>query len=71
MFRAFGVVDPAKAEAMGRGWNELVGARLKALVETGRRAGIDGNGPTNVHAIEETPGGRGDSEEEPLTGTAE
>ena len=52
-FRAFGVVDPAKAEGMGSGWNELVGARLKALVETGTRMGIDGDGPTNVHAIEE------------------
>ena len=70
-FRAFGVVDPAKAEGMGSGWQQLVGSRLKALVETGTRMGIDGDGTTNVHAIEETPGGRGDSEEEPLTGTAE
>jgi DNA-binding transcriptional ArsR family regulator len=70
-FRAFGVVDPAKAEAMGSGWNDLVGARLKALVETGRRMGIDGDGPTNVHGIEEAPGARGGAEEEPLTGTAE
>ena len=52
-FRAFGIVDPGKAEGMGSGWNELVGARLKALVETGTRMGIDGDGPTNVHAIEE------------------
>jgi DNA-binding transcriptional ArsR family regulator/uncharacterized protein YndB with AHSA1/START domain len=56
-FRAFGVVDSAKAEGMSRGWNELVGTRLKALVETGKRMGIDGDVATNVHAIEETPGG--------------
>jgi DNA-binding transcriptional ArsR family regulator len=53
-FRAFGVIDPAKVEGMGRGWKELVGTRLKALVETGTRMGIDGDGPANVHAIEET-----------------
>jgi DNA-binding transcriptional ArsR family regulator len=53
-FRAFGVIDPAQVEGMGRGWEELVGTRLKALVETGARMGIDGEGPTNVHAIEET-----------------
>jgi DNA-binding transcriptional ArsR family regulator/uncharacterized protein YndB with AHSA1/START domain len=53
-FRAFGAIDPARAEGMGSGWNELVGIRLKALVETGTRMGIDGNGPTNVQAIEET-----------------
>jgi DNA-binding transcriptional ArsR family regulator/uncharacterized protein YndB with AHSA1/START domain len=52
-FRAFGVIDPAKVEGMGSGWKELVATRLKALVETGRRMGIDGDGPTNVHAIEE------------------
>jgi len=52
-FRAFGDIDPAKAEGFGGGWNELVGTRLKALVETGTRMGIDGDGPTNVHAIEE------------------
>jgi DNA-binding transcriptional ArsR family regulator/uncharacterized protein YndB with AHSA1/START domain len=53
-FRAFGDIDPAAAEEVGSGWNELVGTRLKALVETGTRMGIDGEGPTNVHAIEET-----------------
>jgi DNA-binding transcriptional ArsR family regulator len=52
-FRAFGDIDPAKAEGFGGGWNELVATRLKALVETGTRMGIDGEGPTNVHAIEE------------------
>jgi DNA-binding transcriptional ArsR family regulator len=53
-FRAFGDIDPAQAEGLGRGWNDLVGTRLKALVETGTRMGIDGDGPTNVHAIDET-----------------
>jgi len=40
-FRAIGVVDAEVAEAMSRGWAELVGSRLKALVETGTRLGID------------------------------
>jgi DNA-binding transcriptional ArsR family regulator len=53
-FRAFGDIDAAKAEGLGSGWNDLVGTRLKALVETGTRMGIDGDGPTNVHAIDET-----------------
>jgi DNA-binding transcriptional ArsR family regulator len=52
-FRAFGAIDPTKAEGMGSGWKELVGRQLKALVETGRRMGIDGEKTTNVHAIEE------------------
>ena len=52
-FRAFGDIDPEKAEGFGSGWNELVATRLKALVETATRMGIDGDGPTNVHAIEE------------------
>jgi uncharacterized protein YndB with AHSA1/START domain len=69
-FRAFGVVDPATAEGMGSGWQQLVGSRLKALVETGTRMGIDGDGTTNVHAIEEADA-RAGAEEEPLTGTAE
>ena len=56
-FRAFGVIDPEKAEGMGSGWNELIATRLKALVETGTRMGIDGDGPTNVHAIEEDQAG--------------
>jgi len=55
-FRAFGDIDPAKAEGFGSGWNELLGTRLKALVETGTRMGIDGDGPTNVHTIEQTLG---------------
>ena len=40
-FRAIGVVDPEVAGAMSSGWGELVGTRLKALVETGTRLGID------------------------------
>jgi DNA-binding transcriptional ArsR family regulator len=56
-FQAFGVIDPTKAKGMGGGWNELVGTRLKALVEIGTRMGIDGDGPTNVHVIEETQAG--------------
>ena len=40
-FRAIGVVDAEVAGAMSRGWAELVGTRLKALVETGTRLGID------------------------------
>jgi DNA-binding transcriptional ArsR family regulator len=51
-FRAFGVIDAAVAEGMSSGWKELVGTRLKALVETGARMGIGGDGATNVHAIE-------------------
>jgi DNA-binding transcriptional ArsR family regulator len=52
-FQAFGVIDPARAEGFGSGWKELVGTRLKALVETGTRMGIDGDRPTNVQAIEQ------------------
>jgi DNA-binding transcriptional ArsR family regulator/uncharacterized protein YndB with AHSA1/START domain len=55
-FRAFGVVGPAVAAGMSRGWNELVGRRLKSLVETGTRMGIDGGGPTRMRAIgKQTP----------------
>jgi DNA-binding transcriptional ArsR family regulator len=39
-FRAIGAVDPGVAEQMAQGWNELVGVRLKALVEHGERLGI-------------------------------
>src|SRR5262249_36031808 len=39
--RAIGVVDGAVAGEMRRGWGELVGARLRELVETGTRLGID------------------------------
>jgi uncharacterized protein YndB with AHSA1/START domain len=52
-FRAFGVIDPATAEGFGNAWKDLVGIRLKALVETGRRMGIDGEAPANVHPIDD------------------
>jgi hypothetical protein len=32
-FRAVGAVDPGIAEQTAQGWNELIGTRLKALVE--------------------------------------
>ncbi len=44
-FRAFGVVDAEVAEAMSRGWPELVSQRLKALAETGTRLGIAADRP--------------------------
>ena len=50
-FRALGVVDPAVAEDMSRGWAELVGARLKSLVEAGTRLGIDPGEPRRIRPI--------------------
>jgi DNA-binding transcriptional ArsR family regulator/uncharacterized protein YndB with AHSA1/START domain len=50
-FRAIGVVDAAAAEGMSRGWAELVGARLKGLVETGARLGIDPGEPHATRSI--------------------
>jgi len=44
-FRAIGVVDAEVAGAMSRGWAELADTRLKALVETGTRLGIDPDDP--------------------------
>ena len=44
-FRAIGVMDAEVAGAMSRGWAELVGTRLKTLVETGTRLGIDPGEP--------------------------
>jgi DNA-binding transcriptional ArsR family regulator/uncharacterized protein YndB with AHSA1/START domain len=49
-FRAVGAVDPEVAEQMTQGWNELIGTRLKALVEGGDRLGIAPD-PPNVHPI--------------------
>jgi uncharacterized protein YndB with AHSA1/START domain len=49
-FRAVGAVDPGVAEQMAQGWNELIGTRLKALVEGGARLGIAPD-PPNVHPI--------------------
>jgi DNA-binding transcriptional ArsR family regulator/uncharacterized protein YndB with AHSA1/START domain len=45
-FRAVGAVDPGIAEQMADGWRELVGTRLKALVERGDRLGIAPDPPT-------------------------
>jgi DNA-binding transcriptional ArsR family regulator/uncharacterized protein YndB with AHSA1/START domain len=50
-FRAIGVVDAAVAEDMARGWAELVGTRLKGLVETGTRLGIDPDEPPTIQSI--------------------
>jgi DNA-binding transcriptional ArsR family regulator/uncharacterized protein YndB with AHSA1/START domain len=50
-FRAIGVVDAAVAEDMSRGWAELVQTRLKGLVETGTRLGIDPDEPPAVQPI--------------------
>ena len=49
-FRAIGVVDAEVAEAMSRGWAELVGTRLKGLVETGTRLGIDPDEPPTIRS---------------------
>ena len=45
-FRAVGVMDSDVASAMSRGWTELVGTRLKQLVETGTRLGINPDDPS-------------------------
>ena len=50
-FRALGLVDAEVAGAMSRGWAELVGTRLKALVETGTRLGIDPDEPPSIRSI--------------------
>jgi len=50
-FRAIGVVDAAVAEGLSRGWAELVGTRLKELVETGTRLGIDPAEPPTIRTI--------------------
>jgi DNA-binding transcriptional ArsR family regulator/uncharacterized protein YndB with AHSA1/START domain len=50
-FRAIGVVDAEVAEAMSRGWAELVGTRLKGLVETGTRLGIDPDEPPTIRSM--------------------
>jgi DNA-binding transcriptional ArsR family regulator/uncharacterized protein YndB with AHSA1/START domain len=50
-FRAIGVVDAAVASAMSRGWAELVTTRLKGLVETGTRLGIDPDEPATIRPI--------------------
>ena len=50
-FRAIGVMDETAAEDKSRGWAELVGTRLKALVETGTRLGIDPDEPPTIRSI--------------------
>jgi DNA-binding transcriptional ArsR family regulator/uncharacterized protein YndB with AHSA1/START domain len=50
-FRAIGVVDAEVAGAMSRAWAELVGTRLKGLVETGTRLGINPDEPPAVRSI--------------------
>jgi hypothetical protein len=50
-FRAIGVVDGEVAGAMSRGWAELVGTRLKGLVEAGRRLGMDPDEPHTIRSI--------------------
>jgi DNA-binding transcriptional ArsR family regulator/uncharacterized protein YndB with AHSA1/START domain len=47
-FRAVGAVDPGIAERMTDGWSELVGTRLKALVERGDRLGISPDPPHSI-----------------------
>ena len=39
-FRAVGAIEAQFVEQFAEGWNELVGRRLKTLVETGARLGI-------------------------------
>jgi uncharacterized protein YndB with AHSA1/START domain/DNA-binding transcriptional ArsR family regulator len=50
-FRAIGVMDAEAAGAMSRAWAELAGTRLKGLVETGTRLGIDPDEPPTVRSI--------------------
>ena len=50
-FRAIGVLDAAAAEDMSRGWEELVGTRLRARVETGTRLGIDPDEPPAIQPV--------------------
>jgi DNA-binding transcriptional ArsR family regulator/uncharacterized protein YndB with AHSA1/START domain len=50
-FRAIGVMDAEVAGAMSRAWAELVGTRLKGLVETGTRLGINPDEPPTIRSI--------------------
>jgi DNA-binding transcriptional ArsR family regulator/uncharacterized protein YndB with AHSA1/START domain len=50
-FRAIGVADAEVAQAMSRAWAELIGIRLKGLVETGTRLGIDPDEPPTIRSI--------------------
>jgi uncharacterized protein YndB with AHSA1/START domain len=44
-FRAIGAIEPQLVERFAEGWTELVGRRLKTLVETGARLGIAPDAP--------------------------
>ena len=50
-FRAIAVVDAEVVGAMSRAFAELVGARLKGLVEAGTRLGIDPDEPPTIRSI--------------------
>ena len=50
-FRAIGVVDAEVVGAMSRAWAELTGTRLKGLVETGTRLGINPDKPPRIRPI--------------------
>lgn len=45
-FRAIGAIEPQMVERFADGWTELVGRRLKTLVETGKRLGVAPDPPT-------------------------
>jgi DNA-binding transcriptional ArsR family regulator/uncharacterized protein YndB with AHSA1/START domain len=53
-FRAFGAIEPETVEVMKSGWRGLIADRLKMLVETGVRTGIDA-GDSNMRAIGDRP----------------
>jgi DNA-binding transcriptional ArsR family regulator/uncharacterized protein YndB with AHSA1/START domain len=50
-YRAIGAMDAAAAGDTSRGWAELVGFRLKELVETGTRLGVDTDEPSSIRSI--------------------
>jgi uncharacterized protein YndB with AHSA1/START domain len=45
-FRAIGAIEPQLIEQFAEGWTDLVGRRLKTLVETGKRLGVAPDPPT-------------------------
>jgi DNA-binding transcriptional ArsR family regulator/uncharacterized protein YndB with AHSA1/START domain len=45
-FRAIGAIEPELVERFAEGWTELVGRRLKTLVETGKRLGVVPDAPS-------------------------
>ena len=50
-FRAIGVLDAGAAGAISAAWADLAGTRLKGLVETGTRLGIDPGQPPTIRRI--------------------